>query len=228
MIEEFLAWPQPVYLLSGVLLGGALISRSMFWLRVLMCFSALIGIVYYSLLDQLPPTVGQISLLLVNLVQIFLLILEKKPVLLETEVREIYRQSFSMMSTREFRRLIKKGERGSEGDKLFCKEGSNLDRLYLLIRGKVSVSKGGQEVARLGSGDFIGEMSFLSGQPCLANVQAIGEASWLSWNSAHLENLKRGQQDLYIKMQSVLGMDVIRKLQNQTESNRTVAVTPDI
>lgn len=124
----------------------------MFWLRVLMCFSALIGIVYYSLLDQFPPTVGQISLLLVNVVQIFLLILEKKPVLLEPEVR----------------------------------------------------------------------------QPCLANVQAIGEATWLSWSSAHLENLKRGQQDLYIKMQSVLGMDVIRKLQNQTESNRTVAVTPDI
>ena len=28
-------------------------------------------------------------------------------------------------------------------------------------------------------------------------------------------------------MQSVLGVDVIRKLQKQTESNRTVAVTPD-
>ena len=64
-----------------------------------MCFIALMGIVYYSILDQLPPTVGQISLLLVNLVQIFLLILEKKPVLLEPEVREIYKQSFSMMST---------------------------------------------------------------------------------------------------------------------------------
>ena len=99
MMEEFWAWPQPVYLLSGVFLGGALISRSMFWLRVLMCFSALMGIVYYSILNQLPPTVGQTSLLLVNLVQLFLLILEKKPVLLEPEVREIYKQSFSMMST---------------------------------------------------------------------------------------------------------------------------------
>jgi len=228
MIEEFLAWPQPVYLLSGLFLGGALVSRSMFWLRVLMCFSALVGIVYYALLDQLPPAVGQVFLLLVNLVQIFLLILEKRPVLLAPEVREIYKQSFSMMSTREFRRLIKKGERGSEGDKLFCEEGGNLDRLYLLVRGKVSVSKAGQEVVQLGSGDFVGEMSFLSGQPCLANVQAIGEATWLSWSSAHLESLKRGQQDLYIKMQSVLGMDVIRKLQNQTESNRTVAVTPEV
>ena len=110
---------------------------------------------------------------------------------------------------------------------MFCIEGGNLDRLYLLVRGKVSVSKGGQEVVQLGSGDFIGEKSFLSGQPCLADVQAICEASWLSWSSAHLENLKRGQQDLYIKMQSVLGVDVIRKLQKQTESNRTVAVTPD-
>jgi bacteriocin-type transport-associated protein len=54
-------------------------------------------------------------------------------------------------------------------------EGQAIDTLYLVLDGTLAVSTralGGQEVARLGAGEMVGEMSFIDARPPSATVTA--------------------------------------------------------
>ena len=48
--------------------------------------------------------------------------------------------------------------------------------MWIVLDGAVSVSRQGQELARLGQGNVVGEMALLSGNPRSADVTAVGEA----------------------------------------------------
>jgi len=50
------------------------------------------------------------------------------------------------------------------------REGVPVDTLYILLEGQVSVSAAGREVARLGAGEIVGEMSFIEKRPPSATV----------------------------------------------------------
>lgn len=53
--------------------------------------------------------------------------------------------------------------------------GAALDELYIVLDGQLRVvTARGQEVARVGAGDMIGEMSFVDDSPASASVLALG------------------------------------------------------
>ena len=57
--------------------------------------------------------------------------------------------------------------------------------LYLVVSGGVSIVAGSDELARLGPGEFFGELSVIDQQPRAATVYAIGETHCLalaSWD----------------------------------------------
>jgi putative ABC transport system ATP-binding protein len=54
------------------------------------------------------------------------------------------------------------------------REGETGHELYLISDGEVRVERAGNEVARLGAGEFFGELALLSGQPRNATVVATG------------------------------------------------------
>ena len=56
------------------------------------------------------------------------------------------------------------------------REGAPLDDLFIVVAGELTVGKGGEEIARLGSGEVVGEMSLLDSRPPSATVTAVEEA----------------------------------------------------
>ncbi len=53
--------------------------------------------------------------------------------------------------------------------------GATLDELYIVLDGELSVlSAAGREIARVGVGDMLGEMSFVDDSPASASVRALG------------------------------------------------------
>ncbi|HEY6969099.1 MAG TPA: cyclic nucleotide-binding domain-containing protein [Candidatus Angelobacter sp.] len=60
------------------------------------------------------------------------------------------------------------------GDMLIC-EGREIDGIYILLDGKLSIttSSTGREIARLGCGEMVGEISFLDSRPPSASVTAL-------------------------------------------------------
>jgi bacteriocin-type transport-associated protein len=62
-------------------------------------------------------------------------------------------------------------------------EGRPIEELYVLLDGRLAVTlaaAGGQEVARLGSGEILGELSFLDSRPPAATVTAVEDATVLA------------------------------------------------
>ncbi|MBE9185592.1 cyclic nucleotide-binding domain-containing protein [Microcoleus sp. LEGE 07076] len=77
-------------------------------------------------------------------------------------------------------------------------EGRLIDALYIILDGILSVSVEGREtkeIAKIGSGELVGEVSFIDARPPLATVKAIEET--------HLLAIPRRQ--LVIKLENDMG-----------------------
>lgn len=57
------------------------------------------------------------------------------------------------------------------------KQGSKGAAFFLILEGMVDVAIDGKSVARLGDGDFVGEMALLSNSPRTATVTAIADCT---------------------------------------------------
>jgi CRP/FNR family transcriptional regulator, cyclic AMP receptor protein len=67
------------------------------------------------------------------------------------------------------RRRVKDGE-------VLIQEGKHVDSIILLLRGEFSVNiQGAGEVAKLGVGEIVGEMSYVDSAPPSATVKALGD-----------------------------------------------------
>ena len=55
-------------------------------------------------------------------------------------------------------------------------------------------------------------MSFLSGEPASANVAASGDVQYVSWTQEKLKSLEQLNPQLLIKIQNVLGKDLVGKV----------------
>jgi CRP-like cAMP-binding protein len=77
-----------------------------------------------------------------------------------------------------------------EGERRFCdrgsvlvKEGARIEALYMVLTGVITVTVGGvggREIAKLGPGQIIGEMSFLEDRPASATVRAMESSEVLA------------------------------------------------
>jgi bacteriocin-type transport-associated protein len=69
------------------------------------------------------------------------------------------------------------------------REGQPVDALYIVLEGTLVVSSaalGGQEIARLGVGEIIGEISFVDARPPSATVTAVDDATVFVLDRARL------------------------------------------
>lgn len=76
----------------------------------------------------------------------------------------------------------------STGDTLI-RVGEQVDGLYILLEGVLSVRIGpatGREIAKLGAGEIVGEMSFVDSRPASASVLAVESSSVFAIDRARL------------------------------------------
>ena len=66
---------------------------------------------------------------------------------------------------------------------ILIKRGVRLEKLFIVLDGELKVlAPNGKQIARVGSGDILGEMSFVDESPTSASVEAVNEVLVLSLN----------------------------------------------
>ncbi len=94
---------------------------------------------------------------------------------------------------------IVRTERAAEGE-MIIEEGTEGDRLFVMLRGKADVLKGGVVVAGMGSGQHFGEMALIDNAPRSATVRASRSSTLLSIDRDNFYGLMRKDPVLAVKL----------------------------
>lgn len=76
-----------------------------------------------------------------------------------------------------------------EAGRVLCAEGKAGEEFFVIAEGEASVSRGGEEIARLGAGGFFGEMALLDGGARVATVTAVTPMKLLVLNRGEFRSL---------------------------------------
>jgi CRP/FNR family cyclic AMP-dependent transcriptional regulator len=73
--------------------------------------------------------------------------------------------------------------------RVLCEEGQPGEEFFVIAEGEAKVVRGGQEIARLGAGNFFGEMALLDGGARVATVTAATPMKLLVLNRGEFRSL---------------------------------------
>ncbi|HEY8078164.1 MAG TPA: cyclic nucleotide-binding domain-containing protein [Labilithrix sp.] len=200
---------------SYVLTLVSYIVKDILWLRVLACVAGISSLTYAFLLPVLPlvPVGWNLVFFTINVAQIWILILERRPVRLRADEQRLHALVFRTLRPRELVKLLAVGawEDRTSGE-IIVDAGKPLDRVMVIFDGRAAVKKDGKTIVELGEGRFIGEMSFLTGQTPATEVACLAKTRLVTWRKAALERFLAANPDLRAAVQLVIGNDLVAKL----------------
>ena len=201
--------------ISYILVTIGLLVRDMLLLRSMITISELLIIGWALTVGNHVIAGWNAVFLVINLFQIVRLIIERMPVKLPEELKDIYLNVFNELKEREFLYFWNTGKTICVTDEFLCRENQHQDELMLILDGQVSVRKNGNEIAKLKRGSFVAEMSFMTGEPSSADVVNSEKTRCIVWSKEKLKHLQQLNQDLLMKLQVTLGKDLTYKLQKE-------------
>lgn len=199
----------------------ALLARDILWLRGILVISQSILAWYAGYRGVLPIAYWNLLFVAINSVWVLKILRERRAVALPDVLRLLHEQHFAALSPPEFLRLWSWGERATLRDEKFVDEGSKPAALYFLLSGEVAILHGSSEVTHCGSGNFIGEMSLLTGEAATADVSALGAVEVMRWPVEKLAQVRSRNAGLWTKIQSVLGHNLVEKIRRSAEAQKT-------
>ena len=96
-------------------------------------------------------------------------------------------------------------------------EGELNDKVYFIIEGQVSVTKGEFLLARFGEGDAFGEMEVLDVMPAVASIKALTDVSLMSVSNKSMREIYKMDVRTFSLMIMNLARDLSRRLRKMDE-----------
>ena len=181
-----------------ILLVVSMLMRTLLWLRLLVILSATLGISYSAfILGDPVSTFWETCLVLVNVAQLLFSHWRSLRARFTEAEQSFIDRHLPGLTRGEARTLIYRGDWASlEVGSLLAVEGRPVDHLSYIAEGTVAVTVAGLRVATCGAGDFVGEMTALTGLPATATVVAQGPVTLWRVEAASLREMTRRHDDL--------------------------------
>jgi serine/threonine protein phosphatase PrpC len=108
---------------------------------------------------------------------------------------------FGRLTERELLRVMQAVEvHAYDPDEIVIREGDRGDELFIVLQGKVKVSRGGEMLTRLGAGEHFGEMSLIRSVPRSATVTSDGKSELIAIKRTEFFEILRKEHELAVKM----------------------------
>jgi hypothetical protein len=219
---DFLTDSTVVFFIANSLYVISYMLTSMFWLRLLAIIAAASTFPYFYF--QLEPLWSaifwQACFLTVNLVNLMILLFSMRGTNFDADEHRAYDMKFSDLKPYEARPLFKYSRRMSAtSGQTLLNEGEHNQSLFLILEGECKVIKNDTEIARLGPGHLVGELSFISGDAISADVIAARDTRLMFWDKHSLAPLFRRQGLYESYFHSMCSVDVANKLRAMTAAS---------
>jgi CRP-like cAMP-binding protein len=206
--------------LANICYFGAYMVRDIMVLRFLVIVGGLVWLPYGFLQPEpLWPEINWKYVFIgINVIWLRQLWLERRPVDLTVEQQRLYLLGFRMLTPREMLTLmgLAAWEDVSPGTRLAAR-GQRVERLALILSGKVRAERDGQTVGHIGDGDYCGGLSFLKddGEPSPVDLVAEEPTRLLSWAAADIRRYAERKPELQVALKATVGgrlADVVERI----------------
>ena len=108
---------------------------------------------------------------------------------------------FARLGDRELLRVMQACEvRTFDDATVVIREGDKGDELFIVLSGKVIISRGGETLTRLGAGEHFGEMALIRAVPRSATVTSDGGAELIVIRRTDFFEILRSEHEIAVKM----------------------------
>jgi len=208
--------------LASILTMLAYLLKDILWLRLLTILSCFAGIAFNFIVPSTPlwtVIYWNILFAIINIVQVAIIIKQRSGVNFTEEEKELHDTLFKNFAPFEFMKLMRVGKwlEAKQGEILATEE-KPIDSVMLIYNGLVAVELDGKEVARLKDGNFIGEVSFITGGTASATVKALQPTRYVAWPKKEISQLLNRNPSMRFAMQAMLSTDLSKKLMHRAPS----------
>jgi len=208
--------------LASVLTMAAYLLKDILWLRLLTILSCFAGIAFNFIVPTTPlwtVIYWNILFAVINIVQVAIIIKQRSSVHFTDEEKELHDTLFKNFAPFEFMKLMRVGKwlEAKKGE-ILATEQKPIDSVMLIYNGLVGVESQGKEVAKLKDGNFIGEVSFITGGAATATVRALQPTRYVAWPKEAIKQLLNRNPSMKFAMQAMLSTDLSKKLMHRAPS----------
>jgi len=208
-------------------------AKKIVWLRLLTITGMMVSIPYYLYFQEAPLWNNFFWVCiyaLINLVMLFIIYLESRPIELSDLEQNIYNMTFKSLEPRVFKKLIDHGSLEEfQPDVNLVTRDSELDSLMYVVEGEAQVVLRHGEELIIPTGGFIGEQSYITGEKTSADVKIGKEAAKIiRWNSEELRKHLAGKEILKDNLDLIFTADLIHKLRDMEEDIDQIRHSQDL
>ena len=205
--------------LAFLLTAVSFLLKDIILLRTTAVVSSIVGIGYNYFSVSGPnwlPIFWLSIFAIINAIRIIGILREKLSINFSEEEKELYETVFSNFNAVEYMKLFRTADwKNIPAGHVIAKEGEQIDGVYMLYNGEVSVERNGTEIGRSRDGAMIGEMSFIKGEntPASATVVSTKNCKCVFWPKVELRALLRRNPAIDVSLKHVFSVDLAKKLE---------------
>jgi hypothetical protein len=196
------------------LLIVSVLMRRMVWLRAFAVASGLAKIYYRAVLVVDPVSVvWEAAFVVVNIVQLAIIWYYEYHHRFTAEEHHFASRMPAGVERSAIKRLLELSDlKRFDADEVLTREGERVFALMYLADGIVKIESGDRVVAICGPGDYIGELSFLSGGAASATATVVKPVRILCFDQARLTAAIEADSQLRRTLESALNRNLAGKL----------------
>ena len=208
--------------IAYALLIISMMMRNMNWLRFFAIMAGTISAIYYFTLGDKVSMFWESIFTLVNLCQFLILQVENRRGRFSEEEAMFIQSCLTGIERAHARRLVKLGAWSEVQENVtLIYEDTCPDLLKFVVSGRARIERNGKPVGEVGVGDFLGEMSYLTGKMATASVITTEPTRFLAFDRRTLRPHLEKNPEVRHALEASFNRNLVDKLTkaNDTQSN---------